>query len=157
MLLAEQWVSLVCGSDGYPRPLELEVEERATSYEFLELIVSSVGKVLKVEFHSKFDTADGTSASVYYSRYPNGGDAMAMEERTQYVAGHLHRIVDGTMFEDTMETAVVLLSREVVAANWPLQTVRCAIFKVLNGIRKVWCEKVLREVLGTLNWMMGGF
>ena len=40
MLLAEQWVSLVCGSDGYPRPLVLEVEERATSYEFLELIVS---------------------------------------------------------------------------------------------------------------------
>lgn len=135
----------------------LEVEERAASYEFLELMVSSVGKVLKAEFHSKFDIAAGTSAAVHYSRYPSGGDAMTRLERTQYVAGHLHRIIDGTMFEDSVETAVLLLSKEVVSANWPLETVERAMRKVLGGIRKVWCEKALRDVLGTFDWMMSGF
>ena len=101
--------------------------------------------------------AAGTSAAVHYSRYPSGDDAMTRLERTQYVAGHLHRIIDGTMFEDSVETAVLLLSKEVVSANWPLETVERAMRKVLGGIRKVWCEKALRDVLGTFDWMMSGF
>ena len=157
--LAEQWISLVCGANGYPRPLVLEVEERATSYGFLELTVSSNEKLLQVAFQSKFGSArTDKDVACAYSRYPDGGDAMTTRERTQYVTGHLHRIVDGSMFEDSIEISVAHLAEEVSASNWDWRHVREAVFNmVYNREGEVWCAKKLREVLGTLNWMIGGF
>ena len=149
----------MCGPNGYPHPLVLEVEERNTSYEFLELIVSSNEKVLQVKFHSKFGRArTDKDTACAYSRYPNGGDAMTNRERTQYVTGHLNRIVGGSMFEDTIEMSVVHLAEEVSALNWDWRHVREAMFNVVNNRKRAgWCVQKLREVLGTLNWMIGGF
>ena len=157
-IMAEQWIQLVCGSDGYPSPLKLEVEDRANTYEFLELIVSVMGNRLQVEFHSKFETAAGTDASRYYSRYPDGDDAMCCEDRNLYVTGHLHRIMDGAMHGNSIEMAIVLLAKEVVSAKWPCITVKDAIWRILEAskYKKVWCEKELREVLGKFNCMIGG-
>ena len=157
-IMAEKWIQLVCGSNGYPAPLQLEVEDRASSYEFLELIVSAKGSELCVEFHSKFETAVGTDAGRFYSRYPDGKDAMSYTDRSTYVTGHLHRIMDGAMCEGSIEESIVLLAKEVVSARWPCSTVTDAIWRVLNASAyvKVWCEQALREVLGKFNWMIGG-
>ena len=154
-VLAEWWIDLVCGSRGYPSPLKLEVEERSSSYKFLELIVSAVGKSLVVEFHSKYETAMKSGAGTYYTRFPSGKDAMTRRERNVYVTGHLHRIIDGAMFGDSIEEAVLLLSKEVVAAGWQVNTVQTALFAMLESDKEVWCKEKLREVLGTFNRMMG--
>ena len=48
----------------------------------------------------------------------------------------------------------LLLSKEVVAAGWHVDTVQTALCAMLGSEKEVRCKEVLREVLGTFDRMM---
>jgi len=129
--LARAWCDFVCGSMGYPHPLVLEMEPENSSYEYLEMIISTTGDQLRTCFHNKFVT-NLNAGNCYFVRYPSGCDSMTQEERIQYVTAHLYRIFACTMTSEDLVGSLAELCIEVIASAWPMRLVKTALFKQLD-------------------------
>ena len=101
-------------------PLDLQWEDPALVYAYLEMEVCTEGPLLWCRYKSKAKAAI-IEEDVSYVRLPHGRDGHTPDERVRYLNNTLRRIIDCCSYEVDAMWSIVFLAIETQKNDWPVK------------------------------------
>ena len=144
----------------YPHPLQLEWEDQADRYAFLELEVLTCGPIIWCRWFSKFAEAHAEQ-NVSYVRLPHGNDGTSLLVRARLLTNTIRRIIAACTYDLDVMLSIILVAAEAVTNGWNPNVMCQAIWAIANlrNLRKgtVWALVAARIFLqlGGLQSLMG--